>query len=97
MEMVKVPCQSLQDDEIFYDMWPRNKWGIPEAPRTEEFIVASPGDIDILLVPGLGFDRKGGRLGELTLFYLQIDGRYDIYLQMLYPKYIWYFFLIYNN
>jgi 5-formyltetrahydrofolate cyclo-ligase len=69
MEMVKVPCQSLQDDEIFYDMWPRNKWGIPEAPRTEEFIVASPGDIDILLVPGLGFDRKGGRLGQGKGYY----------------------------
>lgn len=94
--MVKVPCQSLQDDEIFYDTWPRNKWGIPEAPRTEEFIVASPGDIDILLVPGLGFDRKGGRLGELTLFFYKIYRwkiRY-IYIFKCYIQHIWCFCLI---
>lgn len=66
MEMVKVPQQLLQSDSLFYDTWPSNKWGIPEAPRTEEYVVASPGDIDLLLVPGLGFDRKGGRLGALT-------------------------------
>ncbi len=89
MEMVKVPCQSLQDDEIFYDMWPRNKWGIPEAPRTEEFIVASPGDIDILLVPGLGFDRKGGRLGELTLFFFYKSMEDTIYVFKCYIQNIY--------
>lgn len=48
---------------MFYDNWPRNKWGIPEPPITASN-VAKPGDIDLLIVPGLAFDTNGHRLGQ---------------------------------
>ena len=31
--------------------------------------VASPGDIDLLVVPGLGFDRHGNRIGQGKGYY----------------------------
>jgi 5-formyltetrahydrofolate cyclo-ligase len=37
-------------------------WGIPE-PDPLRCAVVSPDDIDWLLLPGLAFDRRGGRLG----------------------------------
>jgi len=70
---------------LFYDAWPRNKWGIPEPPlppatNTKEEdgssrndndndVVAKEGDIDLLLVPGLAFDRNGHRLGQGKGYY----------------------------
>ena len=50
-------------EDMFYDFWPRNKWGIPEPPVTSTN-VAKPGDIDLLIVPGLAFDTNGHRLGQ---------------------------------
>jgi len=48
---------------MFYDTWPRNKWGVPEplATATE---AAGPGDTDLLIVSGLSFDTHGHRLGQ---------------------------------
>jgi 5-formyltetrahydrofolate cyclo-ligase len=70
MDMVMVPIASRdKHDDIFHKDWPRNKWGIPEAPRSEDFVVAKPGSIDLLVVPGLGFDRKGSRLGQGKGYY----------------------------
>jgi len=58
------------DCELFYDSWPRNKWGIPEPPvATLIDDVAQPGDIDLLLVPGLAFDTHGHRLGQGKGYY----------------------------
>ena len=37
------------------------RYGIPEPPR--EAPPAAPGEIDLALVPGLAFDRSGGRIG----------------------------------
>lgn len=39
-----------------------NRYGIPE-PAGADVVHADAGDIDVVLVPLLGFDRHGGRLG----------------------------------
>lgn len=59
---------STSDGSLFYDSWPRNKWGIPEPPVTS-VNVAKPGDIDLLIVPGLAFDTHGHRLGQGKGYY----------------------------
>ena len=53
---------------MFYDSWPRNKWNIPEPPVSTSNI-AKPGEIDLLLVPGLAFDAHGHRLGQGKGYY----------------------------
>jgi len=79
MEMieVEVPRESAEETarsatgarEPFYHDWPRNKWGIPEPPLGIDHRVAVPGDIDLLVVPGLAFDQAGGRLGQGKGYY----------------------------
>ena len=64
MDLVKV--QNSSDD--IWTRWPRNKWNIPEPP-IEYDCVATPGDIDILIVPGNCFDMKGSRLGQGKGYY----------------------------
>ena len=39
-----------------------NRYGIPEAVCTEDDLIA-PADVDIVLLPLLGFDRQGHRIG----------------------------------
>ena len=41
-------------------------WGIPEPVREEQ---VAAGEIDFVLVPGLAFDRRGGRLGRGAGYY----------------------------
>ena len=55
-------------DDLFYDCWPRNKWNIPEPPA-DLTAVAGPGDIDLLLTPGLAFDSRLHRLGQGKGYY----------------------------
>ena len=43
-------------------------WGIRE-PRPEYCPVSDPGIVDFALIPGVAFDRKGGRLGYGGGFY----------------------------
>jgi 5-formyltetrahydrofolate cyclo-ligase len=43
-----------------------NKWGIPEPSGGETI---PPGQIDVILVPGLCFDRRGHRVGYGKGFY----------------------------
>ncbi|KAL7436128.1 hypothetical protein ACHAXM_005033 [Skeletonema potamos] len=56
------------DGTLFYDKWPKNKWGIPEPPPGNTNI-ATPGDIDLLVVPGLAFDCDRHRLGQGKGYY----------------------------
>lgn len=80
MELVKVlydkttsttTATTTPDNKIllFHHSWPRNKWGIPEPPADMPIQAAKPGDIDLLIVPGLAFDRNGNRLGQGKGYY----------------------------
>lgn len=69
MELVRVFAEKSETGQLFYDTWPKNKWSIPEPPENMTREVAKPGDIDLLVVPGLGFDREGNRIGQGKGFY----------------------------
>ncbi|KAL7548002.1 hypothetical protein ACHAWF_011281 [Thalassiosira exigua] len=70
MDLIRCDAASVGDGTMFYDDWPRNKWGIPEPPLEHGAErVARPGDIDLLVVPGLGFDAHGHRLGQGKGYY----------------------------
>jgi 5-formyltetrahydrofolate cyclo-ligase len=81
MELIKVDPTSTTSpndvgggsDGLFYEYWPKNKWNIPEPPETMNKVLAKPGDIDVIIVPGLAFDSRCNRLG-------QGKGYYDRYL-----------------
>ncbi|KAI2497654.1 5-formyltetrahydrofolate cyclo-ligase family [Fragilaria crotonensis] len=72
-DMELIQCPRIVD---FHKQWPKNKWSIPEPPAVpdgsedgEEWVVAKPGDLDVILVPGLAFDAQGGRLGQGKGYY----------------------------
>jgi 5-formyltetrahydrofolate cyclo-ligase len=69
MELVQVVMNGNSVNEIFHKNWPRNKWNIPEPPADMPIVTAKPGDIDVLVVPGLAFDRSGDRLGHGKGYY----------------------------
>ena len=69
MNLVKVIVGDPNSQEIFHKSWPRNKWQIPEPPADMPIVNAKPGDIDLLLVPGLAFDLKRNRLGQGKGYY----------------------------
>lgn len=77
MELVKVQTASSNEHELFHHSWPKNKWGIPEPPADMLLNTAEPGDIDVLIVPGLAFDRCGNRLG-------QGKGYYDRFIERMF-------------
>lgn len=64
MDLIK--CPSVPN---FHKEWPTNKWQIPEPPAEMERVVVQPGELDLLIVPGLAFDAKGGRLGQGKGYY----------------------------
>lgn len=66
-DMVMVPLRSYAE----IDQYPRNKWGIPEpaAPGDGHSSEAHFQGIDLVLMPGVGFDRTGGRLGHGKGYY----------------------------
>jgi len=71
MELRKVILDDSKKttDKIFHEAWPKNKWNIPEPPDTMPSVAAKPGDIDLMIVPGLGFDRSCNRLGQGKGYY----------------------------
>ena len=72
--MVMVEIFSTEEVESF----PKSKWGIPEPQLSENFIDVTKGGgvIDLVIVPGTGFDRVGCRLGHGR-------GYYDTFLETL--------------
>ena len=67
----QVESHDFSDDALllFHQQWPRNKWGIPEPPDQMPIVHAQPGDMDVLVVPGLAFDSAGNRLGQGKGYY----------------------------
>lgn len=59
-EMVALPCRSFEEDMV------TGRYGLLE-PR--EGLPYRPDAIDLVIVPGLAFDRQGGRLGRGAGFY----------------------------
>lgn len=82
MELLKVvldsDSSSASSQELFHKKWPRNKWQIPEPPAEMPIVTAKPGDIDLLVVPGLGFDKKGNRLGQGKGYYDRFIARMTV-------------------
>jgi 5-formyltetrahydrofolate cyclo-ligase len=70
--------QSMEAYEItsFEELEP-GAWGIPE-PRTMASRVITPASIDVIIVPGLAYDRQGGRLGYGSGFYDRFLRSYDV-------------------
>lgn len=74
MELIKVvqdraAPSTVEKTGLFHHQWPKNKWGIPEPPPEMTRQTAQPGDIDVIVVPGLAFDRQGNRLGQGKGYY----------------------------
>ena len=68
----RVPAQGRalelrQVADLAQDLAP-SRWGIPE-PRPERCPLVDPAQIDLVLVPGVAFDRWGNRLGYGAGFY----------------------------
>lgn len=70
--------QSMEAYEIssFEELEP-GAWGIPE-PRTTASRVTTLAAIDVIIVPGLAYDRQGGRLGYGSGFYDRFLRSYDV-------------------
>ena len=68
------------------DLWRKNKFDIREPfPKEKDKVTVK--DISVFLIPGLAFDRKGGRLGrgqayyDKTLFSIQRNQALDMSLK----------------
>lgn len=69
--------QTMEAHEIssFEELEP-GAWGIPE-PRSSAPRLATLAAIDVMIIPGLAYDRQGGRLGYGSGFYDRFLDRYD--------------------
>jgi len=69
MDMIRVVVTAEDDNKMFHHSWPRNKWGIPEPPPSMKLEIAKPGELDLIVVPGVAFDYHGNRLGQGKGYY----------------------------
>lgn len=75
------PTYDASSKVVFTDLAPSEPFGILEPTqryRDDESYYVAPNAIDVLIVPGLGFDLSGRRLGRGA-------GYYDRYLPLLRP------------
>ena len=63
-EMVMLRVYSLED----FNTFEKNAWGIPEPPDEVERREGIQ-DVDVIVMPGMAFDRQGHRLGYGKGFY----------------------------
>eukprot|EP00033_Pygsuia_biforma_P002136 GCRY01002371.1.p1 GENE.GCRY01002371.1~~GCRY01002371.1.p1 ORF type:complete len:207 (+),score=27.14 GCRY01002371.1:133-753(+) len=63
MDMLQI--SSLDDLKLL----PKNKWNIPEPTSSEGRRNALDSGLDLIFVPGVAFDKTGGRLGHGKGFY----------------------------
>jgi 5-formyltetrahydrofolate cyclo-ligase len=70
--------QSMEAYEIssFEELEP-GAWGIPE-PRPTASRVTTLAEIDVIIIPGLAYDRQGGRLGYGSGFYDRFLSSYAV-------------------
>ena len=73
MQMVEL--KSLQVLESL----PLDRWGIPSFPSLEGLNLAKPGEIDLMIMPGLAFDPDLNRIGYGK-------GYFDRYISKNHPK-----------
>ena len=61
-DMQVLEVVSLED----MDNFPKSKWGIPEPPAdlSDDWKSNAYSCIDLVIVPGVGFDQKGQRIGH---------------------------------
>ncbi|CAI5728250.1 unnamed protein product [Hyaloperonospora brassicae] len=76
-DLMMVQANSMEDIRSF----PKDKWQIPDPPLLTDSDVPRDdalhgNDVDLVLLPGVAFDRRGGRLGHGK-------GYYDSFLRRL--------------
>jgi 5-formyltetrahydrofolate cyclo-ligase len=74
VESVKEHTMSMLETSSLADLdaFPPGRWNIPEPPRDGPSRVEACEDgseLDLIVVPGLAFDKHGGRLGQGAGFY----------------------------
>lgn len=74
VESVKEHTMSMLETSSLADLdsFPPGRWNIPEPPRDGHSRVEgceNGSELDLIVVPGLAFDKHGGRLGQGAGFY----------------------------
>ena len=66
-EMALIPGSEMADQKNIDNCFITGKFGIPEPKSTAPAVL--PDKIDVWLIPGVGFDLEGGRIGRGGGFY----------------------------